>query len=58
MLLLSGKATSRRGVQPPWFPKIGHLFVSIQAGSVAGECEGTAEVLGLLLSLLPCKRCI
>lgn len=53
LLLLSGKATSKRAVQP-LLHKIGHLFVSVQAGSIAGECEGAAEVLGLLLRLLPC----
>lgn len=44
LLFLSGKAMSRMGVQP-WHHKIGHLFVSIQAGSIVGESEGTAEVL-------------
>lgn len=47
MLLVARKATSRMGVQP-WPCKLGHLFVSIQAVSFGG-CEGTAEVLKLLL---------
>lgn len=48
LLLVVRKATSRVGVQP-WPCKLGHLFVSIQAVSTVGECEGTAEVLRLLL---------
>lgn len=53
LLLAARKATSRIGAQL-WPYKLDHLFVSVQAVSVVGESEGTAEVLRLLLRLLPC----